>query len=138
MIQYFKLLPQKFGFVTTANFSEVKTKPNAAENLEFIFDVQPEDDIGGEGEFNLMTDRLVNALKPLEPSGIVFRQDNLKIRGNAHVQSATNFESWWIADVSGKAGRDDFGYEFGYLVVSERVMNVIKDFTLRWCQIELS
>ncbi len=111
--------------------------------LKIILELAPPSDIIGCGGIFLVTRRLVLALKKLNPTGVKFHRDNLELVGDANFDSGVlnaDFDDWWWLEITGQAGNDDFASSAGSMpmtvIVSEPVMNVLKQFNLDYCGVE--
>jgi hypothetical protein len=120
------------------SIGDINSSGPQLERLHFVLDLEPVSDIIAQENIFLATERLVNALKAINPSGVVFLHDNVEVVGDANFRDVfkANFDEWWWLQILGAPGKDDFGYKRGWLIVSEKVMEIMKQFRLDYCTVE--
>jgi hypothetical protein len=125
------------GFPSEETIGDLHSPGPKLSFLKFVLDIEPPSDLIGQDNIILATEKLVLALKPLAPNGVMFHKDNVAIVGDANFEAGTfkaNCDEWWWLEVFGEPGRDDFAYNDG-LIVSERIMAVLEQFKLAYCNV---
>ena len=134
---YFVLEPEVaggFGPTTTGN---LRARPPQIEKFNYEFDTWLGDPLLEALSTFIVTDGLKEALIEARASGVAF--------GDVEVTKAGIFLDMngdrplpafcWL-QITGRAGKDDFGLSSsGRLVVSERMMNLLKAFGLNHCEV---
>ncbi len=136
---FYRLIPQMAGFASSDGTKGDQSTPGPQlEFLEFFLDSEPLSDIIGEDNIFLATELLVNELRVLQPSGVVFHHDNVRVLGDINFESGvfqTDNEQWWWLQLLGIPGTDDFGFADG-MILSQRVMDIFNKFRLDYCIFE--
>jgi hypothetical protein len=125
------------GFPSEKTIGDLNSPGPKLSFLEFVLDIEPPSDLIGQDNIILATEKLVAAFKPLKPTGVRFHKDNVAIVGDANFANGTfkaNYDEWWWLEVCGEIGKDDFAYDDG-LIVSERIMAVLEQFRLHYCNV---
>ena len=133
---YFLLEPEVAGDFGPATTGDLRARPPRIEKFNFEFDVWPCDPLLEAISTFIVTDRLKEVLIRAHASGVTF--------GNVETtRSETYFDLYgdrplpafsWL-QITGRAGKDDFGLSSsGYLIVSERMMNLLQAFGLSHCE----
>ncbi|MCP3944983.1 MAG: hypothetical protein GY710_26385 [Desulfobacteraceae bacterium] len=106
--------------------------------LHFIFSGWRGDDLLECFPCYIATEALMQEIKNTQPSGCVF--DEMIIEKSEQFNELypntmlPNFK--WLK-VQGEAGKDDFGISSdNFLIVSERILKILKNFNLNECEIE--
>jgi hypothetical protein len=133
---YFVLEPEVAGGLGPASTGDLKARPPRLTKFNYEFDVWLGDPlIEAIGNF-IVTDRLKERLKEAHASGVTF--------GDVEITKSGEFQdrypdrplpsfSW--LQITGQAGKDDFGLSSsGDLVVSARIMDLVKTFGLNHCK----
>ena len=134
---YFELEPEAAGTFGPATTGDLRARPPRIEKFNFEFDVWPCDPLLEAISTFIVTDRLKDRLIEARASGVAF--------GDVEVTKAGIFLDMngdrplpafsWL-QITGRAGTDDFGLSSsGLLVVSERIMNLLKAFGLNHCEV---
>jgi hypothetical protein len=134
---YFVLEPEVaggFGPTTTGN---LKVRPPRLEKFDYEFDVWPSDPLLEAVSNFIVTDRLKERLIEAHSSGIAFGDVEVTKSGiflDMYGDRPLPAFSW--LKITGRAGKDDFGLSSSRrLIVSERIMNLLKAFELNHCEI---
>jgi hypothetical protein len=134
---YFVLEPEVaggFGPTTTGN---LKVRPPRLEKFDYEFDVWPSDPLLEAVSNFIVTDRLKERLIEAHSSGIAFGDVEVTKSGiflDLYGDRPLPAFSW--LKITGRAGKDDFGLSSSRrLIVSERIMNLLKAFELKYCEI---
>ena len=134
---YFILEPEAaggFGPTTTGN---LRARPPLLEKFNYEFDVWLGDPLLEAVSTFIVTDRLKVRLIEAHATGVGF--------GDVEVTKSGIFLDFygdrplppfsWL-QITGRAGKDDFGLSSsGYLIVSERMMNLLNAFGLKHCDV---
>jgi hypothetical protein len=137
-MKFFELQPEMPGDLGPSTTGDLIARPPKVEHLEFEFNVWPEDCLVEAISTYIVTNALKKHLLGARPTGATF--GHVKITKSGFFQDVYPNErlpafSWLV--ITGRRGKDDFGMSSrGNLVVSERVLNLIKKFGLRNCEIE--
>ena len=136
-MRYFKLNPEVPGGFGRGTILDRTTHPPKVSNLHYVFDGWLGDDLLTTFPVYLVSERLRESLDTLCPSGCEW--STFKMTKSATFMEL-HFERqlphfWWLRIV-GRAGVDDFGMSADHsLVVSERVLDCMKRFSLKHCDI---
>jgi hypothetical protein len=134
---YFELEPEVAGMFGAATTGDLRARPPRVEKFNYEFDTWLGDPILEALSTFIVTDRLKEALIEAHASGVGF--------GDVEVTKAGIFYDLygdrplpafsWL-QITGRAGTDDFGLSSSrLLVVSERIMNLLKVFGLNHCEV---
>ena len=134
---YFILEPEVAGDFGPATTGDWRARPPRFEKFNYEFDTWPCDPILEALSTFIVTDRLKERLIEAHASGVAF--------GDVEVTKAGIFLDLygdrplpafcWL-QITGRAGKDDFGLSSSRrLVVSERMMNLLKAFELTYCEV---
>jgi hypothetical protein len=134
---YFVLEPEVAGGFGPATTGDLRARPPQLEKFNYEFDVWLGDPLLEAVSTFIVTDRLKDRLIEAHASGVAF--------GDVEVTKAGIFLDMngdrplpafsWL-QITGRAGKDDFGLSSsGLLVVSERMMNLLKAFGLNHCDV---
>jgi hypothetical protein len=132
---YFELEPEAAGMFGDATTGDLRVRPPLIEKFNYEFDTWPHDPILEAISTFIVTDRLKEALIEAHASGVAFGDVEttrsgifLDMNGDRPLPAFS-----WLK-ITGRAGTDDFGLSSsGLLVVSERIMDLIKTFGLNYC-----
>lgn len=134
---YFVLDPDAAGGFGPATKGDLTARPPRIEKFNFEFDLWPCDPLLEAISTFIVTDRLKEALIEAHASGIAFGDVAVTKAGiflDLYGDRPLPAFSW--LQITGRAGLDDFGLSSShYLVVSERIMNLLKAFGLNHCDI---
>jgi len=136
-MQFYKIWPFMAGFPSEETIGDLNSRGPKLSFLKFVLDIEPPSDLIGQDNIFLATEKLVNALKPLNPTGVKFHKDDVEIMGDANFADGTfkaNYDEWWWLEVFGEPGKDDFAYDVG-LIVPQRIMDVLEEFNLDYCEV---
>jgi hypothetical protein len=136
-MQFYRIWPFMAGFPAEETVGDLDSLGPKLSFLKFVLDIEPPSDVIGQDNIILATEKLVDALKPLNPSGVKFHKDNVEVTGDANFADGTfkaNFDEWWWLELFGTPGKDDFAYDSG-LIVHERILSVLEVFKLSYCDI---
>ena len=132
---YFTLEPEWAGNFGPATTGDLTTRPPRIDKFNFEFDTWPADPIIEALSTFIVTDRLKMRLTEAHASGVSFGDVEvtkseifLDLYGDRPLPAFS-----WL-QIIGQAGRDDFGLSAsGHLVASERIVNLLKAFELKYC-----
>jgi hypothetical protein len=139
--KFFELEPEAAGFIGDKTVGDLHVRPLELKTLEYILEWEPTDDVIQSVTVYLITEQVKEALEAIGVTGAAFDHDNLKVKGDSQYRSThkglkCDLSKWWWLRVTGKGGIDDFGFSKTYsLVVSERVLNVLRRFKLEYCEV---
>ena len=134
---YFALEPEVAGMFGPATAGDLRATPPLIEKFNYEFDTWLGDPLLEALCTFIVTDRLKDRLIEARASGIAF--------GDVEVTKSGIFLDFygdrplppfsWL-QITGRAGKDDFGLSSsGYLIVSERMMNLLNAFGLKHCEV---
>ena len=134
---YFVLEPEVAGSFGPATTGDLRARPPLLEKFNYEFDTWPCDPLLEALSNFIVTDRLKERLIEASASGVEF--------GDVEVtKSGTYLDFYgdrplpafsWL-QIAGRAGKDDFGLSSSHrLVVSERMMNLLEEFELKYCDV---
>ena len=134
---YFILEPEVAGDFGPATTGDWRARPPRVEKFNYEFDTWPYDSILEALSTFIVSDRLKDRLIEARASGVAFGDVEvtkseifLDLYGDRPLPAFS-----WLK-ITGHAGKDDFGLSSsGYLVVSERIMNLLNTFGLKHCDI---
>jgi hypothetical protein len=130
---YFILEPEAAGSFGPATIGDLRARPPLLEKFNYQFDTWLGDPLLEALSNFIVTDRLKERLIETHASGVEF--------GDVEVTKSETYLDFygdrplpafsWLL-ITGRAGKDDFGLSSsGYLIVSERMMNLLKAFGLK-------
>ena len=123
-----------FGPATTGDWS---ARPPRVEKFNYEFDTWPVDPLLEALNTFIVTDPLRERLMEAHASGIAFGDVELTKSGiflDMNGDRPLPAFSW--LKITGRAGIDDFGLSSsGHLIVSERMMNLLNTFGLKYCDV---
>jgi|ERR1700722_5987077 len=134
---YFILEPEVAGMFGPATTGDLRGTPPRVDKFNYEFDTWLGDPILEAICTFIVTDRLKEALIEAQASGVAFGDVEvtksgiyLELYGDRPLPAFS-----WL-QITGRAGTDDFGLSSsGLLVVSERIMNLLKVFGLNHCEV---
>ena len=134
---YFVLEPEVAGGFGPATIGNLRARPPLLEKFNYEFDTWLGDPLlEALGTF-IVTDHLKERLIEAHASGVGFGDVEATKSGiylDLYGDRPLPAFSW--LQITGRAGKDDFGLSSsGYLIVSERMMNLLKAFGLNHCEI---
>jgi hypothetical protein len=132
------MLPLMSGFPGDGTVGDINTPGPQLDYLHFVLDLEPTSGIIAQENIFLAKEGLVKDLKQMKPTGVVFHHDNVKVTGDDNFRDVfkANFDEWWWLQILGEPGKDDFGYNQGWLIVSTRVFEIMKQHNLAYCNVE--
>jgi hypothetical protein len=134
---YFTLEPEWAGNFGPATTGDLTTRPPRIDKFNFEFDIWPCDPLLEAICAFIVTDPLKERLIEAHASGIAFGDVEITKSGiylDVHGERPLPAFSW--LQITGRAGKDDFGLSSSRrLVVSERMMNLLNTFELKYCDI---
>src|SRR5580692_2722741 len=134
---YFTLEPEVAGGFGPATTGNLKVRPPQLEKFNYEFDVWFGDPILEAVRNFIVTDRLKERLIEAHASGIAFGDVEVTKSGeflDLYGDRPLPAFSW--LQITGRAGTDDFGLSSSrHLIVSERIMNFLKAFRLKYCEV---
>ena len=137
-MKYYALEPEApGGFGPSSVFFDVKARPPRIAKFNYEFDIWPRDPLVEAVASYIVTESLKERIAALCPTGVSF--------GPVEVSKSGQFEDLypnrelpkfvWL-QVTGNAGRDDFGLSTTHsLVVSERILVILKEVGVHRCAI---
>jgi hypothetical protein len=134
---YFALDPEAAGGFGPATIGNLRVRPPLLEKFNYEFDTWPVDPLLEALSTFIVTDPLRERLIEAHASGVGFgdvevtkSEIYLELYGDRPLPPFS-----WL-QITGRAGKDDFGRSSsGYLLVSERSVNLLKAFELKYCDI---
>ena len=134
---YFVLEPEVAGGFGPATTGNLKVRPPQLEKFNYEFDVWPGDPLVEAVRNFIVTDGLKDALIEAHASGVAFGDVEVTKSGiflDMNGDRPLPAFSW--LQITGRAGKDDFGLSSSrLLVVSERIMNLLNAFGLKYCDV---
>jgi len=134
---YFVLEPEVAGGFGPAATGNLKVRPPQLEKFNYEFDVWPGDPLVEAVRNFIVTDRLKEALIEAQASGVAFGDVEVTKAGiylDMYGDRPLPAFSW--LKITGQAGKDDFGLSPSrHLIVSERIMNLLMAFGLKYCEV---
>lgn len=137
-MNYYILDPEVPGELGPKTQLDISTHPPRVDRLNYELDNWLGDDLFQSFPCFVATKRLRQKLENLKATGVRFDNLELTLSDNfkALRPNATSPECAWLK-VVGKASEDDFGLSPDFrLVVSERILSVLKSFQLENCEVE--
>jgi hypothetical protein len=134
---YFILEPEVAGSFGSATTGDLRAKSLRIDKFNYEFDTWLGDALLEAVSTFIVTDRLKECLVDAHASGVAFgyvevtkSEIFLDLYGDRPLPAFS-----WL-QITGQAGKDDFGLSSSRrLVVSERMMNLLKAFELKYCDI---
>ena len=134
---YFVLEPEVAGGFGPATTGDLRARPPLIERFNYEFDTWLGDPILEAISTFIVTDRLKEALIEAQASGVAFGDVEVTKSGiflDMNGDRTLPAFSW--LKITGQAGKDDFGLSMSrHLIVSERAMNLLKVFGLKYCEV---
>ena len=134
---YFVLEPEVTGWFGPATIGNLQVRPPQIEKFNFEFDTWLGDPLLEALGTVIVTDRLKERLIEAHASGIAFGDVEVTKSGeflDLYGDRPLPAFSW--LQITGRAGTDDFGLSSSrHLIVSERIMNLLKAFRLKYCEV---
>jgi hypothetical protein len=138
MTAFYRLEPEVAGGLAPPSKIRRDVSPPAVENPHYVFEGWLGDELVEGFPYFLVTKRLDEELISLAATGFTLRQ----IRTSKSAQFDEIYpdrelpDFLWL-DVTGASGKDDFGLEpDGLLIVSQRVLELLRQVGLSNCDIE--
>jgi hypothetical protein len=135
-MKFYKIWPILAGIPSEGCVGDLDSPGPQMSFVKCIIDLEPPSDLISCGSIVLAKQSLVEHLQALKPSGVTFHKDNLKVEGSANFADPhrPDFAEWLCLELTGEPGKDDFAYEVG-VIVSDRVMDVLRKFKLDQCEV---
>ena len=141
-MRFFELEPEMPGDLGPSTTGDLISRPPKIKNLEFEFNVWPDDCLVEAIGTYIVIDTLRDKLILLNPTGVTF--DRVKISKSEffrefyrHLYPNRKLPAFSWLKITGQGGKDDFGLSpRGNLIVSLRVLELLKEFGLNHCEIE--
>ena len=134
---YFLLAPEVAGSFGPATAGDLRATPPLIEKFNYEFDTWLGDPLLEALCTFIVTDRLKVRLIEAHATGVGFGDVEITQSGiylDMYGDRPLPAFSW--LQITGRAGKDDFGLSSsGYLIVSERMMNLLKAFGLNHCEV---
>jgi hypothetical protein len=134
---YFVLEPEVAGDFGPATTEDLRARPPQLENFNYEFDTWPCDPLLEALSNFIVADHLKERLIEAHASGVAFGDVEITRSGlflDLYGDRPLPAFSW--LQITGRAGKDDFGLSSSRrLVVSERIMNFLKEFELKYCDV---
>jgi hypothetical protein len=134
---YFVLEPEVAGGFGPGTTGNLKIRPPQLEKFNYEFDVWPGDPLLEAVSNFIVTDRLKERLIEAHASGVAIGDVEVTKSGiflDMYGDRPLPAFSW--LQITGRAGMDDFDLpSSGLLIVSERMMNLLKEFELKYCDV---
>jgi hypothetical protein len=134
---YFELEPEVAGGFGPATTGDLRARPPQVEKFNYEFDVWPGDPLLEALSTYIVTDHLKDRLIEASASGVAFGDVEVTKSGiflDMNGDRTLPAFSW--LKITGQAGKDDFGLSMSrHLIVSERAMNLLKVFGLKYCEV---
>ena len=138
-MRYYTIEPDVPGGLGEHSVLDTTVRPGIVHYLHYEFEGWFGDDLLTSNPIFLVTERLAKALRKAHPTGMTLADVEISksdIFMELHPDlPLPNF--LWL-QVHGTPGKDDFGFsrESGYsLVVSERILQILKQFNIEHCEI---
>ena len=136
-MKYYYLEPEVAGGFGPDTIMDHSVSPPRVKRLDYEFDGWSGDELLESFPCFIVTDRLANEIQRLNPTGAQFA--NVKITKSSQFEElhpALPLPEFRWLKVFGTPGTDDFGIApDNRLVVSERVLKLLKSFPLSHCDI---
>jgi hypothetical protein len=138
-LKYFYLEPEVAGGYGEGTVLDTSVRPERVERLHYEFQGWLGDDLLEAFPVFIITDRLKKRLQPLHASGYFL--DQVRVSKGPQFRelhpSAPALPPFHWLKITGRAGVEDFGLaQDRRLVVSERVLQVLRSANLNHCDIE--
>ena len=134
---FFELQPEVDGGLGSETTGDTIARPPQLDHFHYEFDAWPEDSLIEALCTYIVTDALKRRLIEAHASGVAFGHVQLTKSGiceELHPYQKLPPYSWLI--IKGRAGEDDFGMSIdNNLVVSSRIMNLLRGFVINNCDI---
>jgi hypothetical protein len=139
MKNFYSLEPEVAGELGDRTIMDSSVHPPIVTKLHHLFTGWLDDELLECFPCYIVTEGLMEDIKKLEPSGCIF--DDLIIEKSEQFNDMYPNKMLpafkWLK-VSGDPGKDDFGISAdNLLVVSERVMNILKSHSFNECDVEV-
>ena|SRR5271170_4541037 len=134
---YFVLTPEVAGGLGPASTGDLKARPPRLVKFNYEFDVWLGDPLIEAMSNFIVTDPLKDRLIESRASGVRFGEVEVTKSGEYQDRySDQHLPAFSWLQVTGRAGKDDFGLSSsGELVVSDRIMDLLKAFGLSHCEV---
>src|ERR1700742_2346677 len=134
---YSILDPEVAGGSGPGTRGNLQARPPQLEKFNYEFTVWPGDPLVKALSTFIVTDRLKEALIEAHASGIAFGDVEVTKAGIYHdMYGDRPLPAFSWLQITGRAGKDDFGLSPSHrLVISERIMNLLKAFELKYCEV---
>ena len=134
---YFVLEPEVAGDFGPGTTGDLRARPPQVQKFNYEFDTWPYDPLlEALGTF-IVTDRLRQRLIEAHATGVAFGDVEVTKSGlylDLYGDRPLPALSW--LQITGRAGEDDFALSSsGHLMISERMMNLLKEFELKYCDV---
>jgi len=134
---YFILEPEVAGTLGPETTGDLRARPPQVEKFNYELDVWPGDPLLEGLSTFIVTDVLKEALIEARASGVAFGDVEITKSGiflDMNGDRPLPAFSW--LQITGRGGKDDFGLSTSRrLIVSERMMNLLKAFGLNHCEV---
>lgn len=136
-MRYYLLEPEVAGgFGPRSVFLDVKARPPRVSKFNYEFDVWPGDPLLEAVGCYVVTEPLEDKIAAMHPTGVSFATVEVSKSGEFEDRYPSRELPRFVwLQVTGKAGQDDFGLSRTRLVVSERILNVLKESGVTHCDI---
>ena len=133
----FVLEPEVAGGFGPATIGDLRARPPRLEKFNYEFETWPCDPLLEAVSAFIITDRLKDRLIEAHASGVRFGDVEVTKTGiYLDMYGDRPLPSFSWLQITGRAGTDDFGLSSsGLLVVSERIMNLLNAFGLKYCDV---
>jgi hypothetical protein len=136
-MKFYALDPEVAGELGKNTVMNTSVHPPEVSKLHYELDAWLGDDLIQSFPCYLVTERLKRKMESASMVGVAFAPVEFNVSANfkdRHPSKAVPNFTW--LKITGSAGKDDFGVEaHGRLVVSERALKLIQDFSLNHCEI---
>lgn len=142
-MNFYKLYPEVAGSWGRNIAFDSSVHPPTLSKLHYEFDLRPSDELITSFASYIVTERLMNKLTEISASGCLF-DDVETSKSEKFYESEKDLEAhqelelptfFWLR-VTGKAGFDDFGMSYDYLlIVSQKVLGTLGEGSFDNCKI---
>ena len=134
---YFTLEPEVAGTLGPATIGDLRARPPQVEKFNYEFDVWPGDPILEALSTFIVTDHLKDRLTEARASGVAFGDVELTKSGIfLDMNGDRPLPAFSRLQITGRAAKDDFGLSSSRrLIVSERIVNLLNEFGLKYCDV---
>ena len=134
---YFLLEPEVAGGFGPATTGNLRVRPPQLEKFNYEFDVWLGDPLLEAVRNFIVTDRLKERWIEAHATGVAFGDVEVTKSGEfLDLYGDRPLPSFSWLQITGRAGKDDFGLSpSGDLIVSERIINLLKEFGLKYCDV---